>query len=287
MSSFGRKYRTERTGDGLVTFTPEEGKHSASMILLHGLGDTSDGWSDVAETWIRSSSLEHVKFILPTAAPRPVTMNGGYRMPAWYDIVGLTARENEECDGINESIDKVRAIVQQEVALGIPHHRIVLAGFSQGGALSLYAGLSQSADEKLAGILVMSGYLPATKSFRLTDAHKDVPVLHCHGTQDPVVRFEWAQKTQTHLEELGHSKYQFKSYPIPHTVSPQVIDDASNFLQSIIPHDEAFAIKPKEPSEMSVKELKAAVRNAGLADKAKGFTEKSEFVQLLLEHRQK
>jgi len=86
---------------------------------------------------------------------------------------------------------------------------------------------------------------------------------------------------------MGHTKYNFKSYPIPHTVSPQVIDDASQFLQSIIPHDEAFAIKPKEPAEMSVKELKAAIRNAGLVEKAKGFTEKSEFVELLLKHRQR
>jgi predicted esterase len=96
---------------------------------MHGLGDSADGFSDVAEMF--SSQLPHVKFILPTAPSSPVTLNGGMVMNSWYDIVGLDDRASETCDGLDDSRNIVNAIVQQEVALGIPHSRIVLAGFSQ------------------------------------------------------------------------------------------------------------------------------------------------------------
>lgn len=121
--------RVERK-DGTVTISPDDGFHSATIILMHGLGDSCDGWSDTAEELHRQFS--YIKFIVPTAPTRPVTMNGGYPMPAWYDIVGLSDRANEFCEGLTEARSYVHDLLEAEAAAGIPYHRMMLAGFSQG-----------------------------------------------------------------------------------------------------------------------------------------------------------
>jgi dienelactone hydrolase len=159
---------------------------------------------------------------------------------------------------------------------------MLLAGFSQGGALSLFTGLQM--DEPLAGILVMSGYLPAAAKLQLKQPN--TPVWHGHGTQDPLVQFAMAGKTKAKLAELGmKADYTLKSYPIPHTVSPQELRDALAFLGRVLPPDETCKVQLKDPSSMSVKELKAAIKKAGLGSKAVGLMEKSEFAKLLQDHR--
>jgi len=172
--------RTETTGRNMQTIHPDEGVHSATIIVLHGLGDSSDGWIDVAQRWHRA--MPWVKFILPSAESRPITMNGGYTMPGWYDIVGLDDRAGESCDGIDESVAEIRGIMDAEKAAGIPHSRMVLAGFSQGGAMALFGGLQMPVEEKLGGVLIMSGYCPGYSKFKLTPGLEDVPLFHGHGT---------------------------------------------------------------------------------------------------------
>lgn len=167
--------RIERVNDDVIIH-PESGRHSATVVVMHGLGDTAEGWSGSCEAWARSEAFQHVKFIVPTAESVPVSMNGGFRMPAWYDIKGLTDRDNEECPGIEESIGRIRQLIDAENAIGLPNSRIVLAGFSQGGAMALSTGLQlKKGSESLAGLLVMSGYLPAVKKFALTS---DTKVRH-------------------------------------------------------------------------------------------------------------
>merc|ERR1711935_405960 len=107
---------------------------------------------------------------------------------------------------------------------------MVLSGFSQGGAMSLFCGLQRSQDEKLAGVLCMSGYLAGAKQFQLSESGKTTPTLHCHGTMDQMVHFDMAQKTMDTLKEAGHTKYAIKTYPIEHTVSHEEIADALAFL---------------------------------------------------------
>jgi len=269
--------------DDCLTIAPNEGDHSASIILMHGLGDTCDGWSDVAEQL--AHEMKHIKFILPTAKSIPVTMNGGYRMPAWYDIQGLDERANEFCEGLSDSRARIEAIMEKENQLGVNYNRIILAGFSQGGALALSTGLQLPIEKKVAGLVVFSGYLPGIKSFNFVSGNENLPVLHCHGTSDNVVQYNNAEKTKGHLVSLGMNNYVLNPHAgLQHSINEKVLDQAREFISKHLPHDATLNIPPKDPSTMSVKELKIAVRDRGLASKAVGFTEKSEFVALLKEH---
>ena len=207
-------------------------------------------------------------------------------MPSWYDITGLDEKSNEKCKGLPESQERLKAILEKEHdSTGLPYSRMVLAGFSQGGALSLFTGLQLPKEKKLAGIVIMSGYLAGEKQFQLTDGLQDTPVLHCHGTMDPMVQFRMAELTKNKLTAIGVKDYTLKTYPIQHTVSPDEIAEVKRFLSKVLPPDDTCKIKLKDPAEMSVKELKAAIRKSGLGSKAVGLMEKSEFVKLLQDHR--
>ena len=288
-SAFSTSKMTSRPNiernDGTITVSPaNEGDQSALIVISHGLGDSSEGFADVAQ--MLHTKMPYAKFILPTAPTQPVTMNMGMSMPSWYDIVGLDERSNENCKGIEESQQRIAGILEQEHAdTGLPYSRMVLAGFSQGGALSLFTGLQLK--QKLAGIVVMSGYLPAASKFKLSPGLESTPILHCHGSQDPIVRFEMATKTHEKLKEAGVTNCELKTYPIPHTVSPDELQAVGDFLSKVLPASDEHKITLKDPATMSVKELKAAIRKSGLSQKAVGFTEKSEFVKLLQDHRSK
>eukprot|EP00522_Entomoneis_paludosa_P008893 CAMPEP_0172450766 /NCGR_PEP_ID=MMETSP1065-20121228/8991_1 /TAXON_ID=265537 /ORGANISM="Amphiprora paludosa, Strain CCMP125" /LENGTH=281 /DNA_ID=CAMNT_0013202587 /DNA_START=265 /DNA_END=1110 /DNA_ORIENTATION=- len=274
---------TERSNDGTIVVSPKnEADQSALVVISHGLGDTAEGFADVAE--MLSKEMPYVKFILPTAPTQKVTMNMGMAMPSWYDIVGLDERSNENCKGIEESRQKLVDILDKEhETTGLAYNRMVLAGFSQGGALSLYTGLQMK--EKLGAIVLMSGYLPAASKLAITPGVEDVPIMHCHGTQDMLVQAAMAEKSKMVAEAKGATDYTYKTYSIAHTVSMDEIADVREFLKSKLPPDDSCRITLKDPSQMSVKELKAVIRKAGLSQKAVGFMEKSEFVQLVSNYR--
>mmetsp|Transcript_15608 Transcript_15608/g.25636 ORF Transcript_15608/g.25636 Transcript_15608/m.25636 type:complete len:286 (+) Transcript_15608:160-1017(+) len=276
---------TTRQGDGTIIVSPtNESLQSATIIICHGLGDSSEGFVDVAEHL--ASRLPYVKFILPTAKTQKVTMNMGMAMPSWYDIVGLDKRSNEFCNGIDESQQRIEKLLKDEHEnLGVPYNRMVLAGFSQGGALSLYSGMQLPS--KLAGIVIMSGYLPHESGFNVSNGLQDTPIWHGHGEADPLVRITAANESQSAVQAKGATDYTLKTYPgLAHSVNPQEIGDVLSFLQKVLPFGEGdFKVKLKEPSEMSVKELKGAISKAGLGRLAVGLMEKGEFVELLQKHR--
>jgi predicted esterase len=116
------------------------GVHRATLIFMHGLGDTSEGWGQQLRVWQSLDGFQDIKMILPSAPIAPVTLNNGMRMPSWYDIVGLDDRSEERCTGIEESRARINALVDAELAAGIPANKIIIGGFSQGGAMSLYTG---------------------------------------------------------------------------------------------------------------------------------------------------
>lgn len=212
----GRLFSTLRLG-------PE--KPSSCVIFLHGLGDTAEGWLHGAH--FLAASLPQTRFLLPTAPIQPVSLNGGMAMPSWYDIRGLGERADEPCDGIEESRKTVEGLIQEQLDAGMTSERIILAGFSQGGALSLYTGLSL--DCQIAGIVCMSGYLPFTRSFRPTRQALHTPVLHCHGSADQMVRLAWAEAGLEHLRQQQVS-VDWRLYDMGHSACEEELEDVGEWM---------------------------------------------------------
>eukprot|EP00804_Cyclotella_cryptica_P009020 CCRYP_003130-RA/>CCRYP_003130-RA protein AED:0.08 eAED:0.08 QI:61/-1/1/1/-1/1/1/155/277 len=266
-----------------------------------------------------ANQLPHVKFLLPTAPTQPVTINMGFSMPSWYDITGLDSRSNEVCKGLDESMDTILDLIEQETTTtiiagrtkgtrddatinGMDYSRIVLAGFSQGGALALYTGMTRHRPDDsqrglgLAGIVVMSGYLPRSSSFQIAKGSESTPILHCHGRDDPLVLVEAVELSKNRVRALASDMgvrdddlYQVKIYPgLEHSVSMEELDDVVRFLERVIPpleeNDACDARVMADPTLMSVRELREAVKRAGLEEKARGIFEKSELVDLLVQH---
>lgn len=201
----------------------------ASVIWLHGLGADGHDFVPVVEML----DLPNIRFILPHAPYRNVTINNGYEMRAWYDIFGLTTGHQEDEIGIRESQAYIESLIETELSRGIPSHRIVLAGFSQGGAVVLHTGLRYQ--QKLAGVIALSTYLPLQSSLQLekSPANQDTPIFMAHGSQDDVISMSTCQAS---LEALRAENYQvhFHKYPIAHSVSIDEIDEIRTFLLSII-----------------------------------------------------
>lgn len=223
----------DKARNGMLTIAPGQ-EHTATFIgPIHGLGDTNMGWADAAHH-LHTSSLGHVKFILPNAPIQPVTLNMGMSMPSWYDITSLDDRSNQECEGIEDARKMVNDLIQEELDAGIPLSRIVVGGFSQGGALALYAGLQY--DGQLAGVCCMSGYLPKDHAFELSEAAKKTPVAHFHGTDDPTVKIEWARQSQEKLTAMGLETYGLFEYKgMGHSACPEEFADVEKWLQEVLP----------------------------------------------------
>jgi phospholipase/carboxylesterase len=205
---------------------------TVAVIWLHGLGaDGSDFVPIVRE--LDLSGCPAIRFIFPHAPTMPVTVNGGYVMPAWYDILGsdLTRREDES--GLRKSQSAIEQLIAQEKARGIPTNRIVLAGFSQGCAMTLQTGLRHS--EKLAGLLCLSGYLPLSAVFAAErhPANHGTPILMAHGLGDPVIPIQRAESSRDQLQSLGY-QVEWHTYPMQHSVCPDEIDDISAWFKRVL-----------------------------------------------------
>lgn len=211
-------------------------KPTASVVLLHGLGDSGHGWAD--GTAFILDKVPYVRFVLPTAPVQPVTLNMGMRMNSWYDIEGLDERSNEKCKGIDESKEIVEGLIAREVKDMGSASRVVLAGFSQGGALSLYTGLQQA--EPLAGIVCMSGYLPRPSSVSVTSPQ--TPVRFFHGENDPMVDLSLAQRSFEMVKNAGVADIDIRTYNgLEHSASPEELYDVAKFIESVMPDVENSA----------------------------------------------
>ena len=152
----------------------------------------------------------------------------GFQMPAWFDLMSLDPNGPEDEAGIKKSVDRVEKLIAEEIASGVPAERIVLGGFSQGGALALYTGLTTK--HKLAGLVALSCWFPMHKSLPDAARNREVPVLQCHGDCDPVVPYKWGQMTSTLLKKLL-AKHDFKTFKgLGHSSSPDEMDDVQTFL---------------------------------------------------------
>ncbi len=205
---------------------------AATIIVLHGLGADGTDFLSFGDE-VDLSAIGPVRWVLPRAPVRPVTINGGYKMRAWYDILGTDLQRQEDEVGLRASFAAVQALVEREVARGVPARRIVLAGFSQGCAITLGAGLRCT--HRLAGLAGLSGYLPlaAQTAAERSAANADVPVFQAHGQRDGIVPLARGAAARDALKALGHD-VEWHDYPMEHSVCLEEVQALRQWLLKVL-----------------------------------------------------
>ena len=203
-----------------------------AVIWMHGLGADGHDFAPIVPE-LGLESAPPIRFIFPHAPVQPVTINGGMAMRSWYDIYVADLVRREDESGLRHSQTEIQNLIARENARGIPTERIVLAGFSQGCAMTLQTGLRLP--ERLAGMICLSGYLPLAGSVAAErhPANQDTPIFMAHGTMDPVVQISRAEASREQLQSLGY-KVQWHTYPMPHAVCPDEILAIGEFLRSVL-----------------------------------------------------
>lgn len=202
---------------------------TATVIWLHGLGADGNDFAPIVE----ALDLPSVRFILPHAPYRPVSINNGYRMRAWFDLYGLEAGSPQDEAGIRDIQAQIEALIARERQHGIATDRIALAGFSQGGAVALHTALRHT--ERLGGVLGLSSYLPI-KSTLATEAHpanRDLPIFLAHGIFDDIISLELAKTSAEFLRQHGYQP-QWHEYAMAHSVCPEEIADIRSFIETTL-----------------------------------------------------
>ena len=199
-----------------------------SVIWLHGLGADGHDFAPIASRLIPAGGPE-VRFIFPHAPSRPVTLNGGYVMPAWFDMVAIDANGMQDREGLEQTAAAVRELIARENERGIASDRIILAGFSQGGAASLYIGLTHP--DSLLGIIVLSTYIPLEGAGQIgrAEANKKTPILYFHGARDPLIALPLAEASQRLLKGYGNP-LNWKIYDMEHEVIAEEIADIAAWM---------------------------------------------------------
>jgi phospholipase/carboxylesterase len=204
----------------------------AAIVWMHGLGADGHDFEPIVPE-LELPAVPAVRFVFPHAPVRPVTINGGVPMRAWYDVRDDRGVRREDEAGVRASERAIAALLARERDRGVPPGRTVLAGFSQGGAMALHSGLRFP--ERLAGILALSCFLPLAD--RLADeasaANRDVPIFLAHGRADPLIPLARAQQARDLLLALGY-RVEWREYPIPHAVSPPEIADIARWLRGVL-----------------------------------------------------
>ncbi len=206
---------------------------NAAVVLMHGLGaDGHDFESVVPELRLGEGSA--LRWVFPHAPVRAVSISGGYRMRAWYDIVGLSSRSPEDEAGIRDSAQSIDRLIEREARRGIPAERVVLAGFSQGGALALHTALRYP--QRLAGVIALSTYLPLARRLpaEAHPANAAVAIFMAHGTWDNVVPLALGEASREVLLRQGY-EVEWHTYPVPHSVSAEEIADLREWLRRALP----------------------------------------------------
>lgn len=204
----------------------------ASVIWLHGLGASGHDFYNIVPQLNLPKELA-VRFVFPHAPVRPVQFAGGVQLRAWFDVYSLNKHAKEDEAGIRESENLIGELIAKEREIGVPSHKIILIGFSQGGAIALHTGLRYP--EKLAGIFSLSSWLPLVKKVadERTKINREIPILMFHGTDDDMVPFEWAKDSYDSLVKMGYSPKLF-SYPMQHVVCDEEIKMISDWFKKLL-----------------------------------------------------
>lgn len=204
---------------------------TAAIIWMHGLGaDANDFVPMVKELDLHDCPA--IRFIFPNAPKIPVTVNGGYIMPAWYDIMGADIAKREDEGGLRTSQQQIEQLIDREIARGIPAERIIIAGFSQGCAMTIQVGLRYS--KKLAGLMCLSGYVPLAEhvATERNEANHNTSIFMVHGSADPVIPIQRAIQSRDLLMNLGY-QVEWHQYWMQHSVSPEEVVDIGNWLRKV------------------------------------------------------
>lgn len=206
---------------------------NASIIWLHGLGADGYDFEPVAQQLLQPQCLPNIRFILPHAPDMAITRNNGYVMPAWYDIYGIIPVSQEDNTGIVASQHYINALIQNEVNRGVACERIVLAGFSQGGAIALHTALRYP--KRLAGVLALSTYLPlqSTLGSEASNANSNIPIFMAHGIFDNVISLEMSLISRNLLQSQQYC-VTWREYQMAHSVCADEITDIQDFLHQVL-----------------------------------------------------
>jgi phospholipase/carboxylesterase len=211
----------------------ETGVHpDAAVIWLHGLGADGNDFVPIVDE-IRLPPSLTVRFVFPHAPVRPVTLNNGFRMRAWYDLAAGDIVNRADVAGVRTSQAQIEALIAREKKRGVGARRIVLAGFSQGGVVALHTGVRHA--ERLAGIVALSTYvvLPEKLAAEGSPANRDIPIFMAHGTMDPMIRIDWGEASRRALQAAGY-RVEWHTYPMPHSVVWEEIEAVGAFLARIL-----------------------------------------------------
>lgn len=205
---------------------------TASVIILHGLGASGYDFADIANQLNLPAEL-NIRFILPHAPIIPIQFAGGNEMRAWFDLVDLSGNSPEDAAGIYKSQLIIENLIEHELERNIPSEKIILAGFSQGGAMALHCGLRYN--KKLAGILVLSSWLPLAHTVikECSKANKTTPIMLMHGVQDNVVPLNWSKKSCAYLKQIGYDAT-LNTYAMPHSMCPHELTDIGQWLKKLL-----------------------------------------------------
>ncbi len=203
---------------------------NASIIWLHGLGADGNDFAPIVPQLVLPSDFG-IRFVFPHAPSIPVTINNGFVMPAWYDIKQMDVERHVDEAQLMQSARWVHNLIEREIERGVPSDRIIVAGFSQGGAVSLEAALSY--DKPLAGIMALSTYFATANTVAINPIHNSIPIMICHGSLDPVVAESLGRKSLATLQNLGFVP-EYNSYPMEHAVCPQEINDIGDWISRIL-----------------------------------------------------
>lgn len=197
-----------------------------SVIWLHGLGADGHDFEPIVPELRLPPNLA-LRFVFPHAPIRPVTINGGMHMRAWYDIISLDSEGRADADGVRESTAILEALIAREIERGVPAQNIVIAGFSMGGAVAINTALHTR--HKLAGLMALSTYLPIPGDVENSTGNRDLPVFAAHGTFDPMVLHQWGKASADSLAAVGFT-VEWHDYPMQHAVCAEEIEDIRTWL---------------------------------------------------------
>jgi len=223
-------------GKLLETIEVETGKNpTAAVIWMHGLGADGNDFVPIVNE-LELDGMPAIRFVFPHAPMRPVTINNGHVMRAWYDVsLGDLEGKSRRADaaGVHESLEQIHALIEREVKRGVAAEKLVLAGFSQGGAIALHTGLRYP--DQLAGIMALSTYLPLADSLPLeaAAANKATSIFMAHGTFDPLVPLVMGAGSMTFMAGLGY-RVEWKQYPMQHSVCAEEIEDIGEWLRRVL-----------------------------------------------------